>query len=464
MIKDKEREEQKSMTHLTASNPEDQRKEMRRRVSGLTSRYLDGKITNIPVLDRMIMSSAKKLKKKAKTHFGFELRLSIDNMPLDAVYKVHDWIAQHSERAKKMIETGKNKKENQTRGWLTNTSFYFKVDKGTYCMIKIGEDYRDLIVSGGMEAVMMNNSTIKDSDMYIYIFGKKSLKYKRMIDAMIQERPDDTLRIYKVYGEPNRRTDVAFRSLFSDSDKRDLSTIFMEDGTIESITDHIDKYMANKDLYTGRGIIYKTGILLYGEPGTGKTSLIKALASKYGYDLATIDMATFDSIGLETFTHSINIDDRKYIIALEDIDCVIADRENSDIDKDEKKVVNKLLQFLDSNSSPNEVIFIASTNHIELLDEALLREGRFDLRVEITGVHEAKAREMCKSFNLSDTQIDEIINMIKEQGIDLKSKTIRQSKLQSIILQYSGMNLRGEVGEEDDNSNEIRTTESKNSN
>lgn len=160
-------------------------------------------------------------------------------------------------------------------------------------------------------------------------------------------------------------------------------------------------------------------------------------------------MTTFDDVSIDALSTSISSDKKKYIIALEDIDCIIANRDNKDIDKDDKKLVNKLLQFLDSNSSPNDVIFIATTNHIELLDPALLRDGRFDLRVCVKGIKEELSRKMCKSFDLDDNTTDKIIDKIKnELMIDLVNDSVRQCQLQSLILKESGLNLHAEIYDE----------------
>ena len=415
---------------------------------GYIDRIAKRNITGIDIIDRSISRGVSKFVKHCKQNLGFEYRIIVDNTPFESVNKICKWIAAHSEKAHKILAT----RDDSQVLLLPNNSFFFKCDEATYVTVKTGDEFREMLTSNAsLASVSLLDTRIKDGDMYIYVFGRKAYKYKKMIDKIISGRNGDVLRMYTIHGDSSERSNVSFRSLYQDMEDRDMSTIFMEDGVIEKITSHIDTFLANQDLYKGRGIIYKTGILLYGEPGTGKTSLIKALATKYHRDLILVDMSTFEHIGLETFVHSINIDDRKYIIALEDIDCVIADRENKDIDKDEKKIVNKLLQFLDSNSSPNDVIFIASTNHMELLDEALLRDGRFDVKAEINGIHEAKVIEMCKSFNLNSKQIASVLAEIKnEYNIDLSKNTIRQSKLQAIILKYSGMNLKADVVDEDE--------------
>ena len=135
-------------------------------------------------------------------------------------------------------------------------------------------------------------------------------------------------------------------------------------------------------------------------------------------------------------TNCINADDNRFVILLEDIDTIFntLDREDAEetMDKDTKKVVNKLLQFLDSNSSPTDCIFIATTNHVEKLDEAITRKGRFDLQKEIGRINYDKATEMCRSFNIPEADIDSILYPDNAERRDL----FNQSSLQADILSY----------------------------
>jgi SpoVK/Ycf46/Vps4 family AAA+-type ATPase len=174
--------------------------------------------------------------------------------------------------------------------------------------------------------------------------------------------------------------------------------------------------MANKDIFVERGLMFKTGILLYGSPGTGKSSLATAIASYLGCDMIIIDTSTFDKLKINEVTNSIDADDDMYVVLLDEVDTLFKSRDDKDITDDQKKVVDKLLAFLDSAQSPNNVVFVATTNYIDNLDKAVRRKGRFDKEFEILDISVETAKRMCQGFNLDKETTDEIITSRMAKG------------------------------------------------
>ena len=103
-----------------------------------------------------------------------------------------------------------------------------------------------------------------------------------------------------------------------------------------------------------------------------------------------------------------------------------------DLDDKTRNIINKMLQFLDSSSSPNDVIFIATTNDISKLDSAILREGRFDIKVEVGNINNKASTEMLESFNIPEEDINEIL---KEMPKD-ENGNINPAALQNKAISY----------------------------
>lgn len=289
-----------------------------------------------------------------------------------------------------------------------------------------------------------NNNDHYTCEVYLYLFGKNSTKYYKKLSHILGTRKkvsNSELRNYIVNVCTTDDKDID--SIFMPSRYND--TMYYSDGEIEKINEHIAKFIDSKNFFEERQLNYKTGILLYGEPGTGKSTIAKVIAATYNRSIISVNMAAVDKIDFGTLAMLINNDvGYQYIVLLEDIDTLYnLNRETSEANtvninvnhttsENEKKVINKLLQFLDSNQSPNNVIFVATTNHVDKLDPAILREGRFDLKVEVRGLNKSDAIKFVESFGLNRLEAVAVIeNYITEKG-DIER--FNQSKLQAMAL------------------------------
>ena len=108
------------------------------------------------------------------------------------------------------------------------------------------------------------------------------------------------------------------------------------------------------------------------------------------------------------------------------IDTVFTNREDDASTDKQRSTISKLLQFMDSQHSPTNVVFVATTNYKDRLDDALMRKGRFDKIIHLGDIDYNAAIEMCKGFNLTQDQI----NSLK---LD-KNSTFNPAELQDRIL------------------------------
>lgn len=169
-------------------------------------------------------------------------------------------------------------------------------------------------------------------------------------------------------------------------DERDIDTVILNKELKQEIIQNIDKFIESEPLYKKSGIPHKMGIVLYGKPGTGKTSLIKAIATKYRFSVHTISL---NNISEDNLKGILSFNDKSVynIIVFEDIDVAKAthnrDKSNNDNTSNKQVDLAGILNTLDGLADANNMIFIATTNHIQKLDPALLRAGRFDYHYEL---------------------------------------------------------------------------------
>ena len=166
---------------------------------------------------------------------------------------------------------------------------------------------------------------------------------------------------------------------------RPISTIIMDkkiqDDLLRDVKDFLDE--DTQKWYADRGIPYQRGYLLHGPPGTGKSSFSLSLAGEYELDIYTLQLSGIsDSKLMKLFAEL----PPHCIVLLEDVDVAGMGRRD-DVDTDQENnpgpgvTLSGLLNVLDGVSSQEGRVLIMTTNHIEHLDEALIRPGRADKKV-----------------------------------------------------------------------------------
>ncbi len=158
----------------------------------------------------------------------------------------------------------------------------------------------------------------------------------------------------------------------------------------EEVGEIID-FLKHPDKFTAAGARIPTGVLLYGEPGTGKTLLAKAIAGEAGVPFFSISGSNFVEmyvgIGASRVRDLFREGKKKApcIIFIDEIDAVGRHRSSGGAggNDEREQTLNQLLVEMDGFEASDHVIIIGATNRQDILDPALLRPGRFDRQVMV---------------------------------------------------------------------------------
>ncbi|XP_003619123.3 AAA-ATPase At3g28510 [Medicago truncatula] len=254
--------------------------------------------------------------------------------------------------------------------WVANHTSQKDLDDKSSLTLTFHKRYRGLITTSYIQYVLDEGKAI----------AMKNRKLK-----LYTNNPSDDWRIYKrkwsciTFDHPAR-----FETLAMDAKKK------------EEIIDDLVKFKAGKEYYAKVGKAWKRGYLLFGPPGTGKSTMISAIANFMNYDVYDLELTTIkDNNELKRLLIATS---SKSIIVIEDIDCSI---ELTGTRKEKKDYVHKgkysnieenkvtlsgLLNFIDGiwSACGGERIIIFTTNFVDKLDHALIRRGRMDMHIEMS--------------------------------------------------------------------------------
>jgi cell division protease FtsH len=203
-----------------------------------------------------------------------------------------------------------------------------------------------------------------------------------------------------------------------DSSYTKPKTTFKDVAGLEEVKEELFElvdFIKNPEKYKKMGAKIPKGVLFYGPPGTGKTLLAAAVAGE-------TNSAFFNVTGSEFVEKYVGVGAKRVrtlfekarkespsIIFIDEIDAVGAKRHlESNNEKDQ--TLNQLLVEMDGFNKDTNVIIVGATNRLDLLDEALLRPGRFDRHVHIGNPNYFTRHEILK-VHTQDKPIDPAVNL-----------------------------------------------------
>lgn len=236
--------------------------------------------------------------------------------------------------------------------------------------------------------------------------------------------------------------------------KRSLTSVILADSTRDELFKPIERFVQKEAWYVERGMPYKHTTMLYGVPGTGKTSIVKAIASHYGRKVYCLNLS---QVSDRTLVEAVATMPRDSILLIEDFEgapaaqsrritalkgpvasnsegesqlqrpsVYVNSRDEPDTPGHDQSLLQSfepltfsgLFNTLDGIVSLDGIMIFLSTNDITKLDPALIRKGRIDNIVEIKPFEDAEVRAYV-SLMLPETQLPDDVVFSAIPGCDL---------------------------------------------
>ena len=215
-------------------------------------------------------------------------------------------------------------------------------------------------------------------------------KYIEHIHYMMNEKTtnkNNALKIYRTNFTKNKggKNDFTHWKKFICLTNKTLTNTIVSKSVKIGFINSIEKFITSEEEYKIKGLPYKIGFLLYGEPGCGKTSIVKAIAQYYNIPIFVVDMDMMKNN--DTMTKVMNTinqyvtSGKLHIVLFEDIDrCSMFNYRRTDVTE------NSFLNILDGVDETHGRINILTVNNIKKInyDSAFIRPGRIDKIIQIT--------------------------------------------------------------------------------
>lgn len=182
----------------------------------------------------------------------------------------------------------------------------------------------------------------------------------------------------------------------------------------ESLNDIVD-FLKNPEKYASYGARMPKGVILYGDPGTGKTLLAKAVAGEAGVPFYAVSGSDFIQVYVGVGASRIrNLFKKakthgKAVIFIDEIDAIGKQRDSGKNGGNDERdqTLNALLTEMSGFSESTGIVVMAATNRLDMLDSALLRPGRFDRHIEVS-LPDIAAREKILNLHLKNKPIKNV--------------------------------------------------------
>ncbi len=285
-------------------------------------------------------------------------------------------------------------------------------------LIEILDDNRAIVEnSNGLRFVAkMSNSVNKEELEPSSLIGMEQ-RSMTVMEILPEEKEPDVKGMEMVENPETRYTDVGGL-----------------EKEIQRLRETVELPLTSPEKMEKVGVAPPNGVLLYGPPGNGKTLLARAVAGETNATFIRIVgselVKKYIGEGAKLVRQVFNLarEESPSIIFIDEIDAISSKRmkQTTGGDREVNRTMMQLLSELDGFDPRGDVRIIGATNRVDILDDAILRPGRFDRKIEIPAPETEARKEILeihsRNMNLRSVNLEEIAELTEgSTGADLRS-------------------------------------------
>src|SRR5210317_1117552 len=203
--------------------------------------------------------------------------------------------------------------------------------------------------------------------------------------------------------------------------EEEIKTRFEDVEGIDAAKDELEEivdFLKQPDRYFGSGAKIPRGALLAGKPGTGKTLLARAIAGESNVPFIQCSAANFVEMFVGVGAKRVRElfqqarENQPCIVFIDEIDAVGKKRSAGGMPSNDEReqTINQLLTEMDGFDNETGIVVIAATNRIDILDDALLRPGRFDRKITVS-LPSVQGRKKILGVHSRDKNLSEDVDL-----------------------------------------------------